>query len=216
MLKISEVCNAATKWDVMPRIDRALGADDDTDDSDADRSAGKRYSHGGYGATRHMCSTRNDMHQYEPCKGVNVRTAANEKLSKLGIDESHLGLQQGTLRVLIPHAVLHVSNLKKNLLSLRAIDEGGLDCVGKNGVLTVGKGRIRLMPKDKLYAFESYQMPKDYPNNAVEDSPSEDVATKAVIAPSNPRPCGIDGSIYHSFIKTMLRVRWSVLFPIRA
>lgn len=88
-----------------------------------------------------MSNTRQGVHEYKPFKGMIVRTASNHL---------YLTILRDKYTGLFLNKVLHAPRLKENSLSLRAIDESGLNFVDKKSVLAMAQGRNRLTPKGKL------------------------------------------------------------------
>lgn len=68
----------------------------------------------------------------------------------------------------------------------------------ENVVLAVTNRRIRLSPKEKLHALETYHLARMSETRVIEDPSSEDVSVKTVIAPGNPGPSEVDDNVFRA------------------
>lgn len=132
-----------------------------------------------------MNNTGRCMCKHKPCERMTVVTASNQLLPVLGIGKHYFAIKPDNLTGLFLNEVLHLPQLTENLLSLRIIVKAGLDFVSKNVVLYIGHRRIRLTPKDNLYACEAYLLPRSFQWRPVVDPLSKCGAAKAMIAPGS-------------------------------
>ena len=90
------------------------------------------------GASYHMCPNKDWFTSYEPIDGGNVLMADDSVCKIVGIGSIKLRTHVGKIVTL--HDVRHVPQLKKNLISLRVLDNKGFSYKGEGGALYVMKG----------------------------------------------------------------------------
>lgn len=102
------------------------------------------------GATWHMTSRREWFDQYEPISGGSVYMGNDHVLEIAGIGTIKLKMYDGTIRTI--QKVRHVKGLKKNLLSLGQLDDGGCKTRIENGIMKIVKGTLVVMKAEKVAA----------------------------------------------------------------
>ena len=100
------------------------------------------------GASHHMCPHRNWFTSYEDVNGSYVFMSNNVSCQTIGMGNIRIKMYDNTVRTLI--SVIHVSDLKKKLISLGVLDSNGYKFIGQNGVLKVSKGTQVVMKVEKV------------------------------------------------------------------
>lgn len=100
------------------------------------------------GCSYHMCPNRDWFTSYESCDGGNVTMGNDAACKVVGRGSIKIKTLGGEIRTLMN--VRHVPQLKKNLISLGVLDEGGFTFSGSDGELCVWKGSKVVLKSTKL------------------------------------------------------------------
>ena len=98
---------------------------------------------GDSGCSYHMCPHKEWFTTYEAVNGGTVLMGNNMPCKTVGCGTIQLKMHDGIVRTLSD--VRHVPELKKNLISLGALDSIGCTFTGEGGVLKVSRGALMLM-----------------------------------------------------------------------
>ena len=99
------------------------------------------------GCTYHMCPNQDWFHSNNKIDGGQVLLGNNKACKVVGTGNVRIKLSYGTIKVLID--VRHVFELKRNLISLRMLDESGYTCKIENGTMKITKGSYVAMKRIK-------------------------------------------------------------------
>ena len=102
-----------------------------------------------------MCPRRDWFSSYQEVNGRKVLLGNNMSYSVVGIGTMAINMFDGMTRTL--KEVRHVPDLKRNLISLRTLDESGYSFKAENRKLTISKGAMVVMKgqkKNGLYILE--------------------------------------------------------------
>lgn len=85
------------------------------------------------------------------------------------------------------------------MLALRASDRDGFYSIGKDEILSTAIGRNHQFAKGTLYACANYHLRKVFQAGGSQGSTSVQDIARAVIAPSEPCPSGVDVDLHASY-----------------
>ncbi|KAL5763276.1 hypothetical protein ACOSP7_019540 [Xanthoceras sorbifolium] len=102
------------------------------------------------GASFHMTSRREWFHHYETFSGEPVYSCNDHALKIVGIGTIKLRMYDGTVHTI--QEVRHVKGIKKNLLSLRRLDDLGCKVEIEKGIMKIIRGALVLMKGEKTAA----------------------------------------------------------------
>ena len=91
------------------------------------------------GCSFHMCPHKEWLDDYEEKVGGNVLMGNDAPCKTVGIESVKIRMHDGVVRTLTN--VHHVPDLKKNLISVGALDAKGFICNVGGGVMQVRKGK---------------------------------------------------------------------------
>ena len=85
---------------------------------------------------------------YKPYNGGMVQMGNDATCSVIGIGTVKIKMFDGVVRVL--NNVKHVPNLRKNLISLRVLDDLGYSYSSNGGIMKITKGALMVMKGQKI------------------------------------------------------------------
>lgn len=106
------------------------------------------------GCSYHMCPNRKWFTDYRSINGGIVLMGNNHACKTVGLGSIKIKMHDGVVRTLLD--VRHVPDLRKNLISIGALDSGGCKIVTWNGVKKVIRGSLVVMKgirQGNLYAL---------------------------------------------------------------
>ena len=100
------------------------------------------------GCSYHMTPYRDWFSSYDSIEGGVILLGNNVSCKVFGIGSVKIKMHDGIIRTLTN--VWHVPDLKRNLISLSALDSFGYSFSGQSGVLKVTKGTFVVMKAEKI------------------------------------------------------------------
>ncbi|CAA2974391.1 Retrovirus-related Pol poly from transposon TNT 1-94 [Olea europaea subsp. europaea] len=125
-----------------------------------EETSGKWILDSGY--SYHMCPNRKWFTTYRSTDGGTVLMGNNHSCKTVGLGSIRIKMHDGVIRTLID--VRHVPDLRKNLISVGALDSGGCKIVTWNGVKKVVRGSLIVMKgirEGNLYALRGTTVTED-------------------------------------------------------
>ena len=99
------------------------------------------------GCTYYVCPKRKWFSAYKPYDGDSVLMKNNAVCKTVGIGNIRMRMFDGQVRTLTN--IWHVLNLKKNLLSLKALKARGYKFSGADGGIKVTKGSMMILKREQ-------------------------------------------------------------------
>jgi len=100
------------------------------------------------GCSYHMCPNKEWFDNYKPCNGGTVLMGNDAVCKAIGIGTVKIKMFDGVVRVL--GNVRHVPELRKNLISLGALDSAGCMYTAQGGAMKISRGALVLMKGQKV------------------------------------------------------------------
>lgn len=107
------------------------------------------------GYSYHMTLYRNSFTTYQIAYSNRVLMKNNIACKAIGIETVRIWMHNEVMRTLTD--IWHVSKLKKDLISLRTLDDIGCKYIAKGGLLKISRGAITVMKGKKVNSL--YHLP---------------------------------------------------------
>lgn len=101
-----------------------------------------------WGCSFHMTPNQGWFDSYKVIDGGKVLMGNNMACKVVGIGTVKVKLADGSIKTF--SNVRHVPDLKRNLISLRMLDQPGCTFRGENGVLKISKGALQIMKGTRI------------------------------------------------------------------
>src|SRR3954468_13356783 len=95
-----------------------------------------------------MCPGRDRFRTYQPCDGSIVLMGNDAACKVIGIENIRMRMFDGQVRTL--SNVRHVPDMRKNLLSLGALEAQGFRFSGEDGVIKVSRGSMTVLKGERV------------------------------------------------------------------
>ena len=127
------------------------------------------------GCSYHLCSNRSVFDTYEERKGSKILLGDKTSCDVLALGTVKIKMQDGVVRSL--SKVRHVPKLRRNLISLGALDREGYSYKAKEGKLLVTQGSMVIM-RGEIQPNNVYQLLGGTSASVVENSSIEVLCPK--------------------------------------